>query len=178
MPLAAGVVIVAGATLGMVRYLNGSPPERDAAGVLAAAAFAGPFVATGVLGLAGRHDRPWLLTAAGTALVPLSFVSFAGVTFPLVIPAGVFLVYGAKGRSRWRPAGVAVALASATGIVAALALLFVHQDPANWQTATSSGSTSDIVTTRESSLSLAVVALVLALAPRVGGQDRSATTRR
>ncbi|HZA79614.1 MAG TPA: hypothetical protein VE623_24825 [Acidimicrobiales bacterium] len=100
------------------------------------------------------------------------------MTFPLVIPAGVFLVYGAKGRSRWRPAGVAIALASATGIVAALALLFVHQDPANWQTATSSGSTSDIVTTRESSLSLAVVALVLALAPRVGGQDRSATTRR
>jgi hypothetical protein len=77
-----------------------------------------------------------------------------------------------------RPAGVAITLAVATGIVAALALLFVHQDPATWQTATSGGSTSDIVTAREAVRALALLVLVVVGGVRLRAQGDSATTSR
>jgi len=169
--IAAGVVIAAGVALGLVRYFGGVPPERGGEGALGGTAFAAPFVAAGVLALAGRADRPWLLTAAGIALVPMSFVSFAGVALPLLVPAGIFLAHSARAPGRWEPGAVALALAGAVGIVAALVLLFVHEDPASWVTATGGGSTSDIVTARESLRSLALLALVLELA--TGGPIRS-----
>jgi hypothetical protein len=61
--------------------------------------------------------------------------------------------------------------------VTALALLFVHEDPASWQTATGGGSTSDIVTARESLRSLALLALVLRLALRRRVHASSVATR-
>jgi hypothetical protein len=165
------MVITAGVALGLVRYVGGVPPERGAEGVLGATAFAAPFVAVGVLALAGRGGRPWLMAAAGIALVPMSFVSFAGVALPLLIPAGIFLIHAARAPGRWGPAGFVIASAGAVGIVAALALLFAHEDPASWRTAAGGGSTSDIVTLRESLRSLALLALVLGVG--AGGPIRS-----
>jgi hypothetical protein len=162
--IAAGVVIAAGVALGLVRYFGGVPPERGAEGALGGTAFAAPFVAAGVLAIAGLAGRPWLTAAAGIALVPMSSVSFAGVTLPLLVPAGIFLMHAVRARGRWGPAAVAQTCAAAVGVVAALVLLFVHEDPASWETATGGGSTSDIVTARESLRSLALLALVLGAA--------------
>jgi hypothetical protein len=53
----------------------------------------------------------------------------------------------------------------------------VHEDPASWQTATGGGSTSDIVTARESLRSLALLALVLRLALRRRVHASSVATR-
>lgn len=162
--IGAAFVLAGAVALGALRFVGGSPVERDAQGALAAVALAAPYAAAACLALVGRRDRPWLVAAAGTALIPLSFVSFAGVTLPLLVPAAVFLRRGVTAPGRWRPAGVVTAFAAALALVASVVLLFVHQDPATWETATGGGSTSDIVTARESLRSLLVVASAVGLA--------------
>jgi hypothetical protein len=162
--IGAGFVLAGAVALGALRFLGGSPVERDAQGALAAATLVSPYAAAAYLALVGRRDRPWLVAAAGTALVPLSFVSFAGVTLPFLIPAVVFLRRGLTAPGRWQPAGVVTAFAAVPTLVAAVVLLFVHQDPATWETATGGGSTSDVVTAWESLRSLLLVAGAVGLA--------------
>jgi hypothetical protein len=162
--IGAGFVLVGAVALGALRFLGGSPVERDTQGALAAAALVAPYAAAAYLALVGRRDRPWLVAAAGTVLIPLSFVSFAGVTLPFLVAAAVFLRQGLGGPRRWRPAGVVTAFVAVLALVASVVLLFVHQDPATWETATGGGSTSDIVTTRESLRSLLVVTGAVGLA--------------
>ena len=78
------------------------------------------------------RDRPVLLLPAAIILVPLSFLSFAGVLLPLLIPAGMlFAAYGR--RSVYHPLGARrsglVALSVVALLIAAVISLFVHQDP-------------------------------------------------
>ena len=83
---------------------------------------------------------------------------------PFLVPAAVFLRRGLTAPGRWRPAGEVTAFAAVLLLVASVVLLFVHQDPATWETATGGGSTSDIVTTSESLRSLLVVTGAVGLA--------------
>ena len=67
-------------------------------------ALAAVIAAPGVLVLLALHDRPALLLPAGVILVPLSFLSFAGVLLPLLVVAVVlFVAYGRRSAGRRRP---------------------------------------------------------------------------
>jgi len=181
-----GITVIAGAEIGAVgaigvfRFFAGSPAERGAEGALAALALAAVLAAPGVLALMGRAGRPALLVAAGVMLAPLAFLSFAGVLLPLLIPAVVLMVAGARRLGRdvattpCAPVWVTIwALVAVLG--AAVIALFAHQDPRSWSSATAEGSTSDVITFGESLLSLWLVALALTLgwylaAPRRGAR--------
>jgi hypothetical protein len=178
-----GIMVIAGAeiaavgALGVVRFVGGSPAERGAEGALAALALVAVLAAPGVLALLGRAGRPCLLVVAGVALAPLSFLSFAGVLLPLLIPAGYLIVAGARrlGVGPGPCAPVWVTLWAVFVVLgAAVVALFAHQDPRSWTSATAEGSTSDVITFGESLLSLWLVALALTLgwylaAPRSAG---------
>src|SRR5262245_5160327 len=92
-----GIVIIAGTeiaavgALGVFRFGAGSPAEGGAEGALASLALVAVLAAPGLLALLGRAGRPSLLIVAGVALAPLSFLSFAGVLLPLLIPAGLLI---------------------------------------------------------------------------------------
>lgn len=162
----AGLIIVAGAVLGVVRYVGGTPVERGVEGAAGAVALAAVVAAPGLLALLALVGRPGLLLPAATVLVPLSFLSFAGVTLPLLIPAALlFVAYGRRSsaqpvRHRGAPLVTAGVLAL---LVAAGAALFVHDDPREYTTATVSGSTSDVLTIAESLISLVLAATALAV---------------
>ena len=167
-----GIVVIAGTevgavgALGVVRYVGGSPPERGVEGALAALALCAVLAAPGVLALLGRAGRPSLLIVAGVALAPLSFLAFSGVTLPLLIPAVLLAVAGARRLTAGaRPcAPVWVTLWAVVAVLgAAVVALFAHDDPRSWSTATGGGSTSDVITLGESLLSLWLVALALTL---------------
>lgn len=165
--ITAGAEVTAAAALGVVRFVGGSPAETGIEGAAGALALAAVLAAPGVLALLGSVGRrPGLLVAAGIALAPLSFLAFSGVTLPLLIPAMALTVAGAR---RLTPDARACAPLWVTGwavlavLGAAVVALFAHQDPRSWSTATSEGSTSDVITLGESLLSLWLVALALTL---------------
>ena len=97
-------------------------------------------------------------------LVPVSFLSFAGILLPLLAPAVLLCVaYGRRSALRpGRPVRTAATLAWVQVLlVAAVAALLVHQDPRSYATAVEQGSTSDIVTVAEALVSLALVGTAL-----------------
>ncbi len=162
--LGGGMVVAIGGALGVVRYVGRSPAENGPEGILASVAFAAVLAAPGVLALLARADRPGLLVPAASLLVPLSLVSMAGVTLPLLIPAVLLAVAYARRAAVRPPAPVPVGVAAAVVaslVLAAVAALLVHQDPRHYATATMSGWTSDVVTAGESLVSLALVAAAL-----------------
>jgi hypothetical protein len=161
--LAGVVVLLAGAALAAARFWGEAPPARDLECAVGAIAFGAVVAAPGVLALLSVHDRPALALPAALVLLPLSFISFALVTLPLLVPAVLlFRRYvrapGPKGRDAATTFAVALLL-----VTAGLAL-FAHEDPRSWTTATESGSTSDVVTYAE-----AAVAVGLAGAAVAGG---------
>lgn len=159
------LVVLAGAALAVVRFVGGTPAERGLEGAMGALALGTVVAAPGVLALLGLADRPALLLPAAIVLVPLSFLSFAGVTLPLLIPAVMlFVAYGR--RSSTQPARpLLAALASASVLVllvAAVVALFLHEDPRSYTTAHGGGSTSDVITASESLVSLALATAAIA----------------
>ena len=173
--VAGGMVVVIGVALGLVRYAGRSPAENGPEGALASVAFAALLAAPGVLALMARADRPALVVPAALLLLPLSLLSMAGVTLPLLIPA-VLLFVASRRRAAARPSGpVPEGVAAAVVVLlvlAAVAALLVHQDPRDYATATMSGWTSDVVTTGESLVSLALVAAALGAGWRLSGGRR------
>lgn len=164
----AGVLVLAlGAALAVIRFVAGSPPERGVQGALGACALGAVVAAPGALALLARFDRPALLLPAGVLLMPLSGVSMAGATLPLLIPAVMLLVaYGRRRPDAVVQPPLLVAISSAIVImlvVAALLSLLVHQDPRSWSTPTGSGATSDVITTWEALVSLLLVGTALVL---------------
>ena len=99
---------------------------------------------------------------AGTVLVPCSLISFAGLTLPLLVPAVMLLVTGAR-RSDARsdrpcaPVAVTTLVVLRAGGRGGLALI-AHDDPRTCDP-TSSGGTSDVVTVAESLLYLGLLSL-------------------
>lgn len=178
---AIALVVIGAVALGAVRYLGGSPAERGVDGGAGAVALAAVFAQTAALAWLGAHRRrPWLLLSAGVALVALSLVSIAA--FVLLVPAAVFLWRGVTSRGEWSIAGGFVALACTAAAIASLVVLFVHDDPREWSRALAGdsieqGSVSDVITAVEAAVSVAVIAMSLALAatvPRVGPVERAA----
>jgi hypothetical protein len=130
------------------------------------------FAAPGVLALLAEPDRPALLLPAAFLLIPLSFVSFALVTLPLLIPSYLlFRTYvrtAAPGHG-WRTAATATVVLGL--LVAATVSLFAHDDPREWTTDRAIYGTSDVITYAEAAVSLALTVTAIAagraLAPPV-----------
>ncbi len=163
---ASGALIVAGGVaLGFARFFGGAPQlERNLEGAAGAAAWAAVVAAPGVLALLALANRPVLLLPAAIMLVPLSFLSLAGATLPLLVPAVMlFTAYGRRSAELPARRGHAAAVTVVTIglLVEAGAVLLVHEDPRSYSTPTSSGGVSDIVTYAESALALVVVAVAL-----------------
>ncbi len=157
-----GLLVAAGLGLAAIRFVGASPMEDGLEGALGSFALGAPVMATGVLAWMSLHDRSALLAPAAIVLVPLSFLSFALVTLPLLVPAAMLAV-GQHRRSEVVPSRRA-ALVSAVVVallVAAVVALFVHLDPRDYTTASSSGSTSDVITTIEALISLALTTTAL-----------------
>jgi hypothetical protein len=151
-----------GVAVGVIAAVGASPADP----VLGSVALGAVVAAPGVLALLGLHDRAMLWLPAAMAALPLAFLSFAGVTLPL-LPLAVILVV-AWIRHPGSHAGFVAPPVVVTALVVVLVLgaavaLFVHEDPASWTTATESGATSDIVTNREALISLGCTALALAV---------------
>jgi hypothetical protein len=164
----AGLLVLAlGAAIAVIRFVGGSPAERGLEGALGACALGAVIAAPGALALLARIDRPALLIPAGVLLLPLSGVSMAGATLPLLIPAVMLLVaYGRRRPPEAVQPPLLVALSSAVVImlvVAALVSLFIHEDPRTWSTPTSSGATSDVITSGEALVSLLLTGAALVL---------------
>ena len=81
------VVLLAGAALAAARFWGEAPPARGLECAVGALAFGAVAAAPGVLALLSVHDRPALVLPAAVLLVPMSFISFALVTLPLLVPA-------------------------------------------------------------------------------------------
>jgi hypothetical protein len=153
--------------------VNSGSESSVESGLLPALAIACVIATPSFLALLGLLGRPWLLTVSGLLLVPMCFLSFSFLFFPLLVPAVLFLAVAIV-RPRARPRSwvqCSAAVLSAAFVVAAFLSLFAHQDPVAWHTATQSGSASDVITTEEALTSLGFVLAALAvaaLAPRDG----------
>jgi hypothetical protein len=159
----AGLVFAIAAALGVVRQVGASPVEWGVEGVVASLALVALLATPGVLVLLARADRPSLLVTAGTVLLPCSLISLAGATLPLLIPAVMLLVVGARrsdarGNRPCAPVAVTTLVVLVLVVVAGLAL-FAHDDPRTYSTPTSSGETSDVITVAESLLCLGLLGL-------------------
>lgn len=147
----AGVVLMA------VHYFAGA--EGDPEGWYSAAGFAAPFVGAGCLALVGdRFATPLLCAAGGAALAVMCVVSI--VLVPLLVPAGFMI--GAVRNASIRADAVVVSAVVAATLVVSFAILVFHQDPVTWSTPDGGGSSSNIVTSTEASISL-IVAIVVVL---------------
>jgi hypothetical protein len=157
----AGVTaVLLGVALGVVAGASASPADP----VLGFAALGALVAAPGVLVLLGLRDRAALWLPAGLTAFPLAFLSFAGLTLPLLPLAVIFVVAwirhpGSHVASVVHPAAVAPLVVIL--LLGAAVALFISDDPASWTTATGGGSTSDVITNREALLSLACTMLAL-----------------
>jgi hypothetical protein len=166
-----GLVLAAGAALELVRLEGDGRFVSGLEAAIGALAFAAVIAVPGALALLSLADRPALLLPAGILLIPLSVVSFAGVTLPLLIPAVMLLVaYGRRSPGRGAYPGQAgvCALVVLVLVVAAFLALFAHDDPRSYSTATGGGSTSDVVTMAEAMVSLALSATAVGSAWLLG----------
>jgi hypothetical protein len=161
----AAFLVLAGLGLAGIRFVGASPAEDGIEGALGSLALGAPVIATGALALLALRDRAVLLLPAAVVLVPMSFLSFALVTLPLLVPAAMLSV-GYRRRSgveSMSGARAAVTLwVVVVFLIAAVGVLLAHQDPRDYSTPTSSGGTSDIITTVEALISLALTATSLA----------------
>ena len=164
---------------GLIHYFGTYAPERTAAGDWGSLAFPLILATPAVLALLGLQHRPWFLATTGLLLLPMCFLSFSFLFFPLVVPAILFLTDAiTRPRSEPRPrAQCPAAFLSAGFVIAAILSLWAHQDPVTWHTATQSGGVSDVITMQEAltSIGFLVAAIaVAALAPRDGQRTRDA----
>jgi hypothetical protein len=174
-----GIGIVLGMAVlgGLIHHYGTYPPERAAAGDWGSLAFSLILATPAVLALLGLQQRPWLLATTGLLLLPMCFLSFSFLFFPLLIPATLFLTDAmTRPRSKARPrAQCSAAFLSAGFVIAAVLSLWAHQDPVTWSTSTQSGSVSDVITLQEALTSfgfLIAAVAVAALAPHDGQTTR------
>jgi hypothetical protein len=164
-----GIVVAAGVAVGLLRYIDpdgGMAAERAMEGPWGGIALGAVVAAPGVLVLLARHDRPALLLPAGVILVPLSFLSFAGVLLPLLVVAGVlFVAYGRRSAGcrppAWRTALTTIAVVAL--LLAAAISLFVHEDPRSYTTPTGGGGTGDVITPVEMLIAVALAGAAIVI---------------
>lgn len=157
----AAFLVLAGLGLAAIRFAGASPADDGVEGALGSLALGAPVAATGVLALLAARDRAILLLPAAVVLVPMSFLSFALVTLPLLIPSALLFIAHRR-RASVEPISTGRAILTlgvvAVLLIGAIAALFVHQDPRAYTTATGGGSTSDVITAVEAAISLALTA--------------------
>lgn len=78
------------------------------------------------------------------------------VMWPLLVPAGFLIRYAIPRVAHARAPEMARGAVIALGLIAAFFMLLVHPDPVSWQSAdgTTGGTSSDIITPTEATLSL------------------------
>jgi hypothetical protein len=162
-------ILCAGVGVGALRYLDpdgASAAERAMEGPWGGLALGAVVAAPGLLVLFAMRDRPALLLPAAITLMPVSFLSFAGILLPLTIPAGLLVAAHAQ-RSASHPLSAArsglVAVSVVALLVGAAVSLFVHEDPRQYATPTESGGTGDVITPLETLICFAFVAAALAI---------------
>lgn len=144
--------------------------------VILAILFAAP-AAVGELGR--RAHRRSLLLAAGLALVPESFLSFAGVTLPFLLPAALFLVAAARLRGPGRSprsglAGIAAgALITLLLVAAPVTVLIALTGSGCWSTATGEGCGTGLVTWPGLAAGAGCLVLAVGLAAAVAASGAS-----
>jgi hypothetical protein len=161
-----GIVLTMATIAGLLRASGTPSPERAVAGDWGTIAFALVVATPAVLALVGSHDRPWLLAAAAVLLVPMCFLSFSFLFFPLIVPSVLFLS-DAITRPRPEPRRVAQctgAVLSALFVIAAVLSLFAHTDAVSWSTATQSGTASDVITSTEALTAVGFLVAAVAIA--------------
>ena len=169
-----GIVVTFSMVAGLLRSFATDVPAR-AAEDWSWLAFALVVATPAVLALVGLQHRPWFLVAAGIVLLPMCFLSFTFLFFPLFISALLFMSDAiARPRPMPRPRAQCVAASlSVLFVVAAFLSLFARADPVTWHTATASGGVSDVITLQEAltSLGFLIAAVAVAvLAPADGTQ--------
>lgn len=177
--LTGALVMAAGLALAGLRFSGGTPPEQGVEGAVGSLALGAVVAAPGALALLALKGRPTLLLPAAICLIPLSFLSFALVTLPLLIPAAMLLVgYGRRSAGQPSPVGTAGGTVVAVFVVlaAAVFVLLAHQDPRSYTMATGGGSTSDVITFAESLSSLVLTATAVAAGWALGAPDRRTGT--
>jgi hypothetical protein len=153
------VTIAAAGGLIAIHHAGATPGEPG--GWWASVGLGAPFVGAGLLGALGAvTDQPRCCVAAGLALWPMCLISVVG--FPLLVPASVLLV--SASRQRAPLSDLVLAALFAVVLAATTWFLVLHQDPATWTTPTSSGYSSNVITTFEVALSVTATAIVLVIA--------------
>jgi hypothetical protein len=159
------LVVAAGVAFVVVRTLNSEPPvRRDVEALAGSIAFGVVIGSPGMMALFARFRRPALVLPAAIVLVPFSFLSFAGVLLPLLVPA--FLLTRSYLRHRRLGEGLldaAVAIGLVTVSIAAIAVLLSDTTEKVYRTATTTHSTSmPSLVSATTAIGLVVAALGLA----------------
>ncbi len=156
------IVLLWAGMVGLIHYRGASEGTPNAR--IAAIAFGVAYGAIAISALmATLRPSPPLLVATGLALTLMALLGFSPIALPLALPGALLAAHGVNALSNPRPQTLlAMAAVVVLGIAALLALM-LHQDPAEWQTATGGAGTSDLVTRTESLISLALSTSLVAL---------------
>jgi len=149
-------------------YYGGSPGDPE--GWFSAIGFGAPFMGAGGMALVGTlRRRAGLVLMAVGAVIPMAMMSI--VLIPLIIPSIVLVVQA--GSAEVSRSDLALGALLAVVLVGTMAVLVLHQDPAQWPTPDGRGSSSNIVTTAEAGLAIAAAATVnlIAALTRVDAPD-------
>lgn len=197
---------VAGAGIGTLIALGaGSFPLFDDGSLssdwLRGVAFIAILILPAILAVIGLR-RPKALLTAGVVSLPMPFMSFSFLLFPMLIPAALYLVAYGRAAMRYTPRAPASVAAVITFLLLVFSFfaLFLHDDPQCYEIVKrrdgstferllpaddmsrvisldgrviESGCTSDTVTPTEVGLSLALVALAGTSAAYLSGPRRS-----
>lgn len=155
-----GIVMGLGLT-GLLLAHAGDEPD-PLANFLGALALGMVAILPGALAMLGRR-RPTLYLAAGLVGLPISFISMAGATLPLLVPTGMaFVAYGrhaADAVPRVYP--TIIALNAAVLGIFSFAVMLVHDDPRCRAVDGGTTCSSDVVTVPEAAASLGLSALAI-----------------
>jgi hypothetical protein len=144
--------------------VNQDEPEDRGTRILAGLALGSTTLLPAILALLARK-RPTLYLAAGVLGIPLAFISMAGVTLPLLLPAGMALVAYGRRSGQGPPSRVAAPLIALIALffgIASFVSLLIHDDPRSSATENGSTYSSDVVTSSEALISLGLATTGLA----------------
>lgn len=157
-------IVLGGAGLGTLPWIGTEEPLRTPEAALASAVLGALIAAPGLMTLLGvRTGRAGMLLPAAIVLVPLSFISFALVTLPLLIPAVLLFRLAARSvaSDRW-PRTLLAGAAGTIQLVAALACYFALRVERSWTTdGLGGGGTTGWVPWSTSSLVSALIATAI-----------------
>ena len=158
--VSAVLLVAAGFLFSFVHAVAGEPHSPE--GPLQHLSIGLPIMAAGVVALVGATaESPWLMVVGGLAALPMCVVSIVGL--PALVCVAVLVTVGGSRLGRPAVRDAVVPLAIMALLVAGFFYEVLHQDPAEWATPDGSAGSSNIITTTESLVVLAAVAIALVL---------------